>query len=323
MSDRQQLPFFLRVVETFVSLESSGLWLIKSGKAMPLLTIAGLPLAGKTFAASALIVFLEPLLPPGMSICLVSSDTLGLDKIAAAECPQVEKASRGSILAAVERALSPSTLVIVDDYATSTKGLRYQLFRFARAVQSPTATLFVAVSRDIVRDRQDASIKTETYSKASLEDLCDRFEEPDGHKARWDSPLFTLLPDDDVSAMFGRALLDVLCFPSLIKKTVPAESLATMPASLSAPNYVAELDAVVSQGLQYIADAQRSGFPGGMLVWQKASKKTPFRLPSRSLSSTELRRLKKQFLGILQRGPIPLGSVPGALIDYVNLQLSR
>lgn len=123
----------------------------------------------------------------------------------------------------MKRVLSDRDIVILDGL-NYIKGWRYQLFCEAKAVRTPSCVLRIGCSRDQARevneerlqqrqqggepdkDGADAASeekKQETgqeeddaYEPGNWENLVFRYEEPNA-MTRWDSPLFTLIWEDD------------------------------------------------------------------------------------------------------------------------------
>jgi protein KTI12 len=104
---------------------------------MPLVTIVGLPLAGKTKRATELVSFLENHFK---RVILVNEESLGIDKKLAYTDGESEKKVRGRVISAIERHLSRDDVVICD-YLNYIKGFRYQLYCIARAIGTPCCTV--------------------------------------------------------------------------------------------------------------------------------------------------------------------------------------
>ena len=112
---------------------------------MPLITFSGLPLSGKTTRALELKKYLENYIETNSTsikrIILLNEESLLIDKKIAYRDPANEKKSRSTILSAVERHLSRDDIVICDGL-NYIKGFRYQLYCVARALGTPTCTVF-------------------------------------------------------------------------------------------------------------------------------------------------------------------------------------
>ncbi|KAK3900905.1 chromatin associated protein KTI12 [Staphylotrichum tortipilum] len=199
---------------------------------MPLIIITGLPTSGKTTRARELVAYLtsrvtppspsqqQPQQPsqssqppqpstPQYRIHLLSDTTLSIPRTVydlstpnqpahtrSANAP--EKDARAALYAAVKRALSPRDIVVLDAL-NYIKGWRYQLFCEAKNLGTPCCVLQVGPGGEgggVERARGEA------YGKENWENLVFRYEEPNP-MTRWDSPLFTLVWDDDEARARG------------------------------------------------------------------------------------------------------------------------
>jgi protein KTI12 len=113
---------------------------------MPLVTFSGYPLSGKTTRAAELQKYLENYIQTNSTsikrIVLLNEESLMIDKKIAYQDQTNEKKSRGTLLSAVERHLSRDDIVICDSL-NYIKGFRYQLYCVARALGTPTCTVFL------------------------------------------------------------------------------------------------------------------------------------------------------------------------------------
>lgn len=157
-----------------------------------------------------------------------------------------------------------------------------------------------------------------------------RFEEPD-FKARWDQPLFTLLPSDDISRI-GNDLALALTKPKSMVK--PHKS--TLPPNLAQSDYLYHVDRETRDIVQAVMDAQTQGWfarlysspSTGTLGSFKIKPSDTFRvnLPAdRNAGMPELMRLRKQFLSINQQVPgapadCNIEKVRSNFIEYLNAQ---
>lgn len=136
------------------------------------------------------------------------------------------------------------------------------------------------------------------YDEQTLENMFDRFEEPNS-MVRWDSPLFTVLWDDPQlddaqDSAIGKSIVEALTAEGGVKppnagttavKKAPGDALKILEsASL----------AVVSA----VLDAQSMGITGASIPITAASVQTRITLPQRTLSMPELQRLKRQFVTV-------------------------
>lgn len=122
-----------------------------------------------------------------------------------------EKDARAALYGAVKRVLSPRDIVVLDGL-NYIKGWRYQLFCEAKNARTPSAVLQVGCSQERAREVNEARLRraeqttesppspeddtAEPYAPSNWTNLVFRYEEPNP-MTRWDSPLFTLIWDDD------------------------------------------------------------------------------------------------------------------------------
>ncbi|KXX77177.1 Protein kti12 [Madurella mycetomatis] len=142
-----------------------------------------------------------------------------------------EKDARAAIYAAVKRVLSPRDIVVLDGL-NYIKGWRYQLFCEAKNARTPSCVLQVGCGVERARGVNEARLKAARarrrrkeeeegegvsgggggiestksgeeaeeeegpYESSNWENLVFRYEEPNP-MTRWDSPLFTLIWEDD------------------------------------------------------------------------------------------------------------------------------
>ncbi|KXJ67961.1 hypothetical protein RP20_CCG007070 [Aedes albopictus] len=166
---------------------------------MPLIVITGLPSSGKSTRAGQIQKQFED---RGKTVHVVSewrcSQLAGYDKNEYFNDSQKEKLIRSNVKSEALRLLTKDDLVIVDG-ANYIKGFRYEIFCASKTTRTTQCTVYCAITKDqawtynVTRD-----IEAEKYSKDVFEALCLRYEEPQ-HNNRWDSPLFTVFPEEDLN----------------------------------------------------------------------------------------------------------------------------
>jgi protein KTI12 len=178
---------------------------------MALVTFSGFPCSGKSTRAAELKAFLDAGLVDGLTAVVLSDDALHTDRAAYADA-RAEKAARGALLAAVQRALGLRTVLVLDGL-NYIKGWRYQLYCAARELRLRVCTVHVVAPPERCQAWNAARPEAERYApetyvlvlsgdrrrrpdrRASLDALIARFEEPSS-MVRWDAPLFTVTWDD-------------------------------------------------------------------------------------------------------------------------------
>ena len=152
---------------------------------MPLVIVCGRPCTGKSGFARALSARLSS---QGLPVALLCEERPRGGSVS----PVTEKAVRGALRAAAERACDGTTTVIVDGL-NDVKGFRYELYCLARAAGTTHAVVALAARRGAAR-RWDAARGADGYGAAEFDALWSRFEAPD-ERHRWDAPLFCLDAD--------------------------------------------------------------------------------------------------------------------------------
>ncbi|EGF76326.1 hypothetical protein BATDEDRAFT_92837 [Batrachochytrium dendrobatidis JAM81] len=293
---------------------------------MPLVIICGVPLSGKTFRAKQIAKYIEAyifqeqesLLQRGLGfdskVIIINDESLGIDKSTGYSNATIEKITRGTLLSATGRHLSKNTVVICDGM-NNIKGFRYQLYCVARALGTPTCTIHCGISLDTAKQ---SNIDLKVYDQDLFDNLCSRFEDPDGRN-RWDAPLFTVIPEDsdmsDLTCETARQIVEAI----LLKKP-PAPNLSTVVKPLTATNYLHEMDKTLSDIIEAFVDAQKSGRTGNIVISQSSAQ---LNIPSRTITPAELRRLKRQYTNINKMLTLlDMDKVAQGFADYLNTNLS-
>jgi protein KTI12 len=143
---------------------------------MALVVIVGVPGAGKTTLANNL----KPLFEATGRECVIVTEPQVEDGAWSAH--HLEIAARSDFKASVHRALLPDRVTIADGM-NFIKGLRYELYCFAREAGIGFCCAFCDVSTEIAIQRSK-----DRYPEDILNHLIGRMETPN-EKQRWDRPL--------------------------------------------------------------------------------------------------------------------------------------
>lgn len=165
---------------------------------MPLIVITGLPSSGKSTRAAQIQNLFED---RGKTVHLVSEwkciQLAGYDKNDYFNDPQKEKLIRSNVKSEALRFLNKDDLVIVDG-ANYIKGYRYEIFCASKASRTTQCTVYCAITKDQAWNfNETREAEAEKYREDIFEALCLRYEEPQ-HNNRWDSPLFTVFPEEEL-----------------------------------------------------------------------------------------------------------------------------
>ncbi|KAF7725452.1 kti12, chromatin associated [Apophysomyces ossiformis] len=280
---------------------------------MPLIILTGFPSSGKTQRAQQIEQYFADRSKQedkNLKIHVISDESLNVPKEAYREARE-EKKARGAMLSAVERTLSKDDLVIADGM-NYIKGFRYQLYCVARAIGTPHCV--VHAGTPVEKAKEWNSQRTDSYDEAVLDELVTRYEEPDGRN-RWDSPLFTVIYDDETIP--GDNLWDAV----MLRKP-PPPNLSTVSKPVSDTNYVYELDKVTLEIINAVIEGQKEFGPGGLPMTVPRSSHKVIN-PSRTITLSELRRLRKQFVSINKmRTTLDIDRLAELFADYLNTNLS-
>ncbi|KAF9928854.1 kti12, chromatin associated [Linnemannia zychae] len=290
---------------------------------MPLVILSGLPSSGKTTRAQELKSFFESRLAsqtPGQDesgsqkskdyrIHIINDESLNLNKHISYNTAADEKKARGALMSAVERLLSKDDIVIVDSL-NYIKGFRYQLYCVARAIGTPHCVVFCACPPDRARAwNKDSG----AYPETIFEELVVRFEEPDS-RTRWDSPLFVMVPEDKLPE-------DEIFDAVILKKSKPP-NLSTVVKVVNETNYLYEFDQTTQNVIQAILDAQKSGDPTKQIKAPRSSILLQLP-PTRVVTLSELRRLRRQFTSINKMHTLlDMNRVAEGFVEYLNQNLN-
>lgn len=185
---------------------------------MPLIILSGIPSSGKSFRSQQLKDYFES---QHKTVHLISENAAihktGHHKNEIFADSQKEKILRGDLKSDTLRLLNKEDVIILDG-GNYIKGYRYEIYCASKSVRVNQCTIWCAAPKNDAWEfnlkrplncNDDESQGTQ-YSKEIFDALCLRFEEPNGNN-RWDSPLFIVLPGDDLpcseisAALFEKA----------------------------------------------------------------------------------------------------------------------
>ncbi|KAI0127431.1 chromatin associated protein KTI12 [Xylariales sp. AK1849] len=328
---------------------------------MPLIIVAGFPTSGKTTRAKQLYSYLsERILPssaaatPKYRLHLISDQTLSISRSVydlsslpahTRSANASEKDARASIYAAVKRVLSDRDIVILDGL-NYIKGWRYQLHCEAKAVRTPSCILQIGCGQDKAKEVNEERLRKQQglnnedegtavdedeapYLPGNWENLVFRHEEPNP-MTRWDSPLFTLVWDDDeeqTKEVFD-TLWDAIAGDG--RKIIKPNQATVQRSRDAGGDYLYILDRETQDIVKRILERQ-SDEGGDEIVVPKGSgdkdDNLVVELPAgKKVGVPQLQRLRRAFMG-LNRGGIGLeivGNLSGptrireSFVRYLN-----
>ncbi|KAJ6444763.1 RNA polymerase II elongator complex subunit [Purpureocillium lavendulum] len=324
---------------------------------MPLIIVTGLPSSGKTTRAKQLYDYLAQRIAPTDSstpakyrLHLISDDTLSISRTVYDLSPSKvpahtrsanasEKDARAALYGAVKRVLSDRDFVILDGL-NYIKGWRYQLHCEAKAMRTPNCILQIGCTPDRARrvneerirkeqqqqhpggEKQDGDVipegdTTEAYEPGNWDNLVFRYEEPNP-MTRWDSPLFTVIWEDDEAQT--RKTFDSLwdTMAGDAKPVVRPNQSTERRGRDAGGDYLYILERETQDIVKRILDQQAAdGSSGQVSVPLSAPGKSELTIelpPGKKLGVPQLQRLRRAFVA-LNRGGIGLDSVANMAAD--------
>jgi tRNA uridine 5-carbamoylmethylation protein Kti12 len=178
---------------------------------MPCIIITGHPSSGKSTVAKLL---KERALKHAAidDVVLINEEsefgTVDNDRRSLYETAALEKATRGTLKSAFDRAVGSATStnnnldnddkkksrrrrLIILDSLNYIKGYRYELYCISKAAQEVHGILWVLNKPAVVQEWNSRREEKQGYPPALLQELMQRYEPPD-ERNRWDRPLFTV-----------------------------------------------------------------------------------------------------------------------------------
>ncbi|KAJ3299030.1 kti12, chromatin associated [Borealophlyctis nickersoniae] len=291
---------------------------------MPLINLCGIPASGKTRRATELAALLESYVTENAAlltekkvsvrpqVVVVNDESLNLNKRTAYADATEEKKARAALLSAVERYLTREDIVICDGM-NYIKGFRYQLYCVSRALGTPHCVVHCGTSIETAREWNASRPESNSYPPDVFENLCSRFEEPEARN-RWDAPLFTILATDATSE-FASQIAE-----AVILRKAPTPNLSTVVKPLTETNYLHEMDRATQDIVDALLEAQKVGGGGREVVVPRSIVKV--RLPSRTVTMSELRRLRRQFTNLNKvHTQLNVDKVAEGFVEYINANL--
>lgn len=242
-----------------------------------------------------------------------------------------EKDARAALSSAVKRVLSTKDIVILDGL-NYIKGWRYQLYCEAKNLSTPNVLLQVgcgvdrakAVNKERLRRRAEKASEDEdvrgngeadegAYEPGSWDNLVFRYEEPNP-MSRWDSPLFTLIWEDDEAQT--RKIFDDIweAIAGEARKTIKPNQAAIQRSRDAGGDYLYVLDRETQDIVKNILEQQSEEGGGKIKVSQSGDEAAlggqslVVEMPGRKIGLPQLQRYRRAFMN-MNRGGIGLEAV--------------
>jgi len=204
--------------------------------------------------------------------------------------------------------MGQDTILIVDAL-NYIKGFRYQLYCAAREFKLRVCTVYVVATPELCKRWNSERGDGLGYSADTLDNLIARYEEPSS-MVRWDSPLFTVpwTEPDVPTDMIWKAITE---------GNVKPPNVGTQAVPKAPSDALHTLEQVSALVVRAVMEEQvASGVPGGRVTLNLSETLKPgVTLPPRSLTLSELQRMKRQFVSV-QKKAITLGTVEKGMVDW-------
>lgn len=262
--------------------------------------MCGLPCSGKSTRAAQLKSDFQRLCPD-KEVVVINDEQLDI-KPEEYEDKDDEKKLRGKQLSAVRKNLSKNRIVILDALAYI-KGFRYQIYCDARNAEVPSCVVYVATKQDECELR---NARLGKWPTKLLQELCMRFEEPDG-MARWDSPLF-------VDVLGEKSITAEAMMSELLQAGKPKPNASTFKPKVSSPDYVSTVSQItndlVKEALQmYQTSAGQTVKLGGVDVT----------LPL-NLTMPQLSRIRRNFQQLASKRIMDVDNIATFFVEFMEQQ---
>ena len=187
------------------------------------------------------------------------------------------------------------------------KGYRYELHCVVKAHKTLHCVVQSIVHKDKCLEWNMRRTNENKYANDICKELIMRFEPPDSQN-RWDAPLFSIRPEDEIP--FEEINDALFC------RKAPPPNQSTMSTPLSSVNFLYELDKVTQELIIAVLEAQKTACIGEQLTVPNASEKILF---LKLFNMAELRKLKKQFLTYTKMHPIEdTNKIGNMFVQYIN-----
>lgn len=247
----------------------------------------------------------------------------------------------------MKRVLSTRDIVILDGL-NYIKGWRYQLFCEAKNLSTPSCVLQVGCVPDRAKGVNEARLERRTqkeqetesgnedgnhddeeaYAPANWENLVFRYEEPNP-MTRWDSPLFTLIWEEDEART--REVFDGIwdAIAGEGRKVVKPNQAAMQRGKDGGGDYLYVLERETQDIVKQILDKQSDEGGGEVriprVIGESGKDDLVVELPGKKVGLPQLQRYRRAFVG-LNRGGIGLegvgnlaaGRLRGSFVGYLN-----
>ena len=250
---------------------------------MPLIVLCGGPCSGKTTFANQIKEHFEK---KNHIVLLINEETLKVNKSDIYKDNISEKNHRSLLKSEVEKNISDKTITIIDSL-NYFKGSRYEFYCLVRNSKTRHCVIYIKTSLEKCIEN---NIKNKEYEINLLKDLYSRMEEPI-QSNRWDCPLYTLYPNDEVP-------FDDINI-SLFEGKKPKDPISTKPDIAFDSNFLFQLDKNCQDIINDILKQQEQGL-GNTIIKIKDDDVVYL---NKVFTAIELKKIKMEFIKISKNLP--------------------
>lgn len=255
---------------------------------MPLVILTGFPSSGKSTRANQLKLHLTEKL--AKTVVLLSENDIVRDKIDHAD-PTKEKEARSTLKSEMQRLLRQDSILILDA-GNYIKGYRYELYCASKSSKTTQCTLHCDTSSKMAWDWNMQRPISCQFPQPVFDALVMRFEAPDSRN-RWDQPLFTIQPEDQLP------FNDIVA--ALFERKAPPPNQSTQSLPLTSTNFLYELDCVTQEIVNRVVEAQKTSLIGDTVSIPNSNETI---LLKRRYQLSELARIRRQFISFAKTHPV-------------------
>eukprot|EP00026_Physarum_polycephalum_P015440 Phypoly_transcript_16121.p1 GENE.Phypoly_transcript_16121~~Phypoly_transcript_16121.p1 ORF type:complete len:235 (-),score=31.95 Phypoly_transcript_16121:64-768(-) len=228
-----------------------------------------------------------------------------MDKQKAFSTSLLEKNTRASLKASVERFLTKDVTVISDSL-NYIKGYRYELFCIARAASTPMCVIMCDTPPEVCSEWNSQRPEAERWDEGLFNELTMRFETPNPRN-KWDSQLIVIHPEEPMQFETIKKFL--------YEKSTLKANQATQQQVLSDTNFVHQAEKITQDIMTGIL-ANPTALPGDSIKVPHTDKLV---VVQHAPNLAELRRLRKQFFKFVQMHPPPIHEIGTSFVDFLNI----
>nr|CAG4649526.1 EOG090X0A11 [Scapholeberis mucronata]SVE93758.1 EOG090X0A11 [Scapholeberis mucronata] len=255
---------------------------------MPLVILTGFPASGKSTRAEQLKEYLTKNL--GKNVTLLSENSFVKSQHVYSDANK-EKDLRSTLKSEMQRLIRQDDVLIFDG-GNYIKGYRYELYCSSKYNKTTQCTLHIDTSLEQSWKQNLSRNDTSQYTEEIFNALVMRYEAPDGRN-RWDSPLFTIQPEDELPyEKISEVLFD---------RKAPSPNQSTQSLPLTSTNFLYELDCVTQEIVNRVVEAQKTCVIGDEVSIPNSSEKF---LLQRRYQLSELSRIRRQFISFAKTHPV-------------------